>query len=84
MRYYRCECGERECWTSMGVPTCEFCPTCGLTLAEAPGEHRVPQPHAFGEPAWNVDPKTGERWQERECSRCMYVERLTGTDPLAA
>ena len=47
MRYMRCKCGERQCWTSMGHADCDGCTTCGTTLEEHPEYHRTPTPHKF-------------------------------------
>lgn len=45
MRYYKCKCGERTAWSSMGVYSCERCSKCGSNLAEGPTSHRDPSPH---------------------------------------
>ena len=47
MRYMRCQCGERQCWTSMGHPSCDVCEQCGSTLAEGPNGHVEQTPHEF-------------------------------------
>lgn len=76
MRYMRCQCGESTCWTSMGHPSCAPCETCGTTLAESPAGHVPVTEHRWSEPAWKIDAKTGERWQERTCVACMKRERV--------
>lgn len=75
MRYYRCECGKSEAWSSMGVARCRGCPDCGRTLEEHPDDHRPPSPHDWRE-EWRIDRTTGERWQVRECNRCHREERV--------
>lgn len=75
MRYMRCKCGQSECYTSMGHPRCKGCPHCNTTLEEAPELHREPEPHDW-RIEWAVDRKTGEKWQERICLRCMKRERV--------
>ena len=45
MRYYRCACGEKESWSSMGTLPCEGCSKCGTTLAESRFGHETPKPH---------------------------------------
>lgn len=72
---YRCKCGERTAWSSMGVPRCDPCLSCGSTLAAHPDGHLDPLPHDWRE-GWNIERTTGERFRERECSRCWKVERL--------
>lgn len=80
MRYMQCRCGKHTCYTSMGSPSCRGCEECKTTLAEGPDGHRTPEPHQW-EVEWKVDPKTGDRWQERICLRCLITERV---DPAAA
>lgn len=45
MQYMQCKCGERQCWTSMGCPSCETCEKCGSTLGYGPNSHPEPTPH---------------------------------------
>ena len=77
MRYLRCQCGKLESWSSMGSPACYACDVCGVTLAESLAGHASPVPHRWGESEWQIDPKTGERWQERVCIGCERRERVT-------
>jgi hypothetical protein len=46
MNYWRCVCGERDCWES-GMPpaACVVCDKCGSTLATSPSTHREPENH---------------------------------------
>lgn len=78
---YRCKCGELMAWSSMGVPQCVVCEKCGTTLANHPDHHLTePEPHQW-ETRWEIDHKTGERWQERSCLRCMTKERIEPVAP---
>jgi hypothetical protein len=47
MKFYRCKCGSRTCWSSMGPSPCAVCSDCKSDLAEGPGAHRDPKPHAL-------------------------------------
>lgn len=47
MQYYRCRCGKREAWGSMGPAACSGCKDCGTTLDMTPELHRTPEPHDF-------------------------------------
>ena len=76
MRYMRCKCGARACWTSMGNPRCDGCEKCNTTLEEYSTDHTEPEAHHWGEPEWRIDPKTGERWQERTCHYCYKREKV--------
>lgn len=70
MRYFRCKCGKREVWSSMGMPECSGCPECHTTLEETPSMHQEPSPHRW-EDEWRiVDQKTGESGLFVRCSRC--------------
>ncbi len=73
MRYFRCKCGEHTAWSSMGVPSCDGCDTCGTTLAESPNSHTEIQPHDWRE-EWIIDKQTGERSKQRMCLQCMRKE----------
>ena len=84
MRYMRCKCGARECWTSMGHATCDPCEDCGTTLAESPNGHVPVTEHRWSEPRGEIDAKTGERWQQRTCVACMKTERITESVPTDA
>ena len=75
MKYYRCKCGHRTSWSSMGVPECAGCPDCNTTLEEGPDDHRTPAEHDW-RTEWAIDKLTGARWQERVCLRCMKREQL--------
>ncbi len=82
MRYMRCKCGKAECWTSMGSPECNGCNECKTTLAESPTGHRDLAPHEWHE-EWAIDKKTGDRWKERVCVRCMKREKMTDEEIVA-
>lgn len=75
MRYYRCKCGKRAAWSSMGVARCDGCEECGTTLAEGPNDHDTPEPHDWRE-EWTIDKQTGERGKERVCLSCQRQEAL--------
>lgn len=75
MRYMRCKCGDSFAWTSMRHPSCSGCPKCNTTLEESPSLHIEPTPHEW-KISWNIDGVSGERFQERQCLRCMIVEKL--------
>lgn len=47
MQYYRCKCGKREAWSSMGVTQCQGCPECGTNLTQHPDDHKDPLPHDY-------------------------------------
>lgn len=70
MRYMRCKCGKRECWTSMGHADCDGCEKCNTTLEEHPDDHREPIPHVIGM-RWKIDQQTGERYIATNCTRCL-------------
>jgi len=66
MRFFRCKCGSRTAWSSMGVQTCEVCEECGSTLAESPDTHLEPTEHQW-KTQFNQD--TGKPEYER-CRVC--------------
>ena len=78
MRYYRCKCGHRSAWSSLGVAECEGCEKCGTTLAEGPDGHDAPAPHDWRE-EWTIDKQTGERGKKRVCARCQRKEPVVFT-----
>ena len=55
MQYYRCKCGNRQCWGSYGPASCEYCAKCGTDIALGPNSHRSPTPHEFATPLVATD-----------------------------
>lgn len=47
MQYWRCKCGDTECWGSMPPAPCAYCDKCQSTLAQHPDYHEAPRPHVF-------------------------------------
>jgi len=72
MRFFRCKCGSRTAWSSMGVQTCEVCEECGSTLAESPDTHLEPTEHQW-KTQFNQD--TGKPEHER-CRVCGATRHL--------
>jgi hypothetical protein len=73
MRYYRCRCGKLEAHCSGMLPhPCTGCPDCGTNLAEAPGAHKAPLPHAFV--VGQVETDEGMKPLSR-CTWCMKTRR---------
>jgi len=70
MRYFRCKCGEKSAWSSMGVALCYVCPKCKSTLAESPQTHQEPELHNF---EIQYDQNTGEQY--KLCWNCMRTEK---------
>ena len=65
MQFYRCKCGETTAHTTMGVPRCDRCAKCGSDLAQSPGTHSDPTPHAY---ATKYDRDTGAPYEV--CTTC--------------
>lgn len=71
MLYYRCRCGSRASWSSMGVASCETCPECRSTLATGPGLHSEPTEHE-----WTIVAHgTGDDGQPLTSTRCRGCHR---------
>lgn len=45
MKYYRCKCGHKTAWSSMGIYLCTTCDDCYSTLGENPDDHPDSIPH---------------------------------------
>src|SRR3546814_9028228 len=75
MQYYRCKCGKRTAWSSMGVMPCAGCPDCNTTLALGPDSHGEPEPHDFVEETTTTT-HNGETITRtrRFCMRCGHRE----------
>lgn len=72
MRYFRCKCGKRAVWSSMGVSDCDGCEVCNTTLAGNPEGHTEPIPHDPIEETTSTT-RDGVTVTEtrRFCGRCM-------------
>lgn len=68
MQFYRCVCGTKTAWTSMGVAPCTACPKCGSDLAESPSLHQVPIAHTW---VTRYDQTTGV--PHERCQRCLVA-----------
>lgn len=79
MRYYRCECGKAESWSSMGSPMCRACSSCGKTLAEGPDGHRDPIPHHY---TTLFEHLTGKPYFS--CTNCGRREEIPDAKPITA
>lgn len=44
MQYLKCECGDREVWTSGMNMSCMWCKKCNTTPAHGPSGHKTVQP----------------------------------------
>jgi len=75
VRYYRCKCGKRVSWSSMGVYPCAGCAECNTTLAEDPYSHATPQPHDFSPQP--VETNEGTRYLDR-CRWCRRTRAEAG------
>jgi hypothetical protein len=54
------------------------CDECHTTLSEGPNGHRDIEPHMWGPSYWQIDSKTGEKWQEHQCYHCHHAkERMS-------
>ena len=69
MQYYRCKCGKREAWSSMGVRDCQGCSECGTTLAQHPDYHKDTAPHEWVK---RYNQNTGKPYMV--CENCMKIE----------
>ena len=78
MRYYRCKCGKRTAMGSDSPAPCDGCPECGTTLDSHPAHHSTPEPHRWGKPEWEIDAKSGDRWQVQKCQNtyCRETRRV--------
>lgn len=46
MKYYQCECGSYQSYTSMGVDECAYCDKCNTSPSMGPTGHRtIRTPH---------------------------------------
>ncbi len=73
MRYFRCKCGERTAWSSMGIYPCERCSKCGSDLAESPNSHREPQPHRMQAERVQAQTDAGLR-DAGTLTRCIWCQ----------
>lgn len=69
MQYYRCKCGKRQAWGSMGPSPCSGCLECNTTLEQYPSLHKEPKPHEMI--ATTVETDEGEA----TLSRCKWCYR---------
>jgi len=83
MIYYRCKCGDRQSWSSMGEPRCVVCDKCGSTLGTSPTDHLPVEPHRFSAWRWDIDQRTGVRFQVLYCTACTQKEQRSEADALA-
>lgn len=66
MKYWRCQCGKREGWTTDGFARCTGCEECGTTLAPGPNSHYPLEDHQL---VTRYDEWTGAP-KSRYCVRC--------------
>lgn len=72
MLYYRCKCGKRTAWSSMGVEDCNGCEECKTTLATGPDSHRPLADHKW---ELRYDQHTGQP-KEYICINCCSHKPL--------